>query len=595
MVMEKNNSFDEIAKIATNIPGFDDLFFGGLRLPDYGKDTPEEGLCIIIYGSRSVGKSHLAMQIMRGVDSYLKEKGIQLSPRYRSLNYMEEELKKRYISLEVSKWIDNARLPIGSAENECRLCQLFPGLKEKLGDFVYSDGNKCDSDKQKECCILKMVRHELINYNYNSQSIHWTLGSVNDHENFIASLDSKTINTDGIFDENKSFNSDYTSVAYKLFKEYQKDIYDCINKNNISDKHSDPKTSANFQYSCYVMDGFTAFDNEELFRLPLTDLVMKLKKVAAVSILVFDDRAKDMHFYADVTIDMKRAYDKETQYSYSQLQIVKSSLQQHVHGWHKYRKMRDLSIKIFPSVHSLLLRRFTADSAVLRLSQNNLNYPQSLLERFQYERMTSKNISEVEILKGLLLEKSNENEKGIVYLKDNDNLEVCLVSTIEEHDKMLGEIAFSNKDTTHSFLLLGVTEQRLRKRMSELELPKESLKKIQCWESGLGCIWADEFLSIIKEYIQTWKKYSKQTYLNIIIDDFANIEFFPLMEKEKSLIPAIVNICRNETMYRGYDVGDKNDDSDNKKTDIKLTFVCTDPEKEVYKHINKLITNYKNN
>jgi len=193
------------------------------------------------------------------------------------------------------------------------------------------------------------------------------------------------------------------------------------------------------------------------------------------------------------------------------------------------------------------------------------------------------------------LEKSNENEKGIVYLKDNDNLEVCLVSTIEEHDKMLGEIAFSNKDTTHSFLLLGVTEQRLRKRMSELELPKESLKKIQCWESGLGCIWADEFLSIIKEYIQTWKKYSKQNHLHIIIDDFANLGFFPLMEKEKSLIPAIINICRTETMYRGYDVEDKNDDSDNKKTDIKLTFVCTDPEKEVYKHINKLITNYKNN
>ena len=138
--MEKFNSIDKIAKIATGVPGFDDLFFGGLRLPDYGKGIIEEGLCIIISGNRSVGKSCLAMQIMRGVDIYLKGNG--LSPKYKSLNFLEEELRKRYVSLEVSKWIDNARLPIGNIEDECKFCQLFPGTKEKLGEFIYSDEDK---------------------------------------------------------------------------------------------------------------------------------------------------------------------------------------------------------------------------------------------------------------------------------------------------------------------------------------------------------------------------------------------------------------------------------------------------------------------
>lgn len=588
--MEKFNSIDKIAKIATGVPGFDDLFFGGLRLPDYGKGIIEEGLCIIISGNRSVGKSCLAMQIMRGVDIYLKGNG--LSPKYKSLNFLEEELRKRYVSLEVSKWIDNARLPIGSIEDECKFCQLFPGTKEKLGEFIYSDERKCSSAKQEKCNILKMIRHELINYNYNSQSIHWTIGPVNDSDNFIASLDSKLINTDGIFDKNKSLTSDYTSVTYKLFKEYQKEIYDSVNESHRTSNSDDKNTK--FQYSCFVMDGFTAFNDDELFRLPLTDLVMKLKKIAAVSILVLDERAKNMHFYADVIIDMKNSYDKETQYTYSQLQVTKSDLQQHVHGWHKYRKLRDLSIKIFPSVHSLLLRRFTADSAVLRLSQNKLCYPQSLLERFKNERIVSNKDNkdfEIDFLRKLFQKDADKYEETVVYRKEDDNLKVSLVSTDQKYNDLLNGIATSNKDSTYAFLLLGVTELNLRKKISVLSLSKDILKKIYCWESGLGCIWADEFLSILKEYIQTWKKYSRQEHLHIIIDNIANIDFFPLMKREKSLIPAIVNVCRSESMYKGYEDTDRNVDNNNRRIDINLTFICTDTETIEYRQINKLITN----
>ncbi len=90
-----NNKILDISKIKTGVPGFDDLFYGGLRLPGWkGGDSSRDGICIVIYGDRGISKSDLAMQIMRGVDDFLgkyyKTKN-KLTPRYRTLNHRESE------------------------------------------------------------------------------------------------------------------------------------------------------------------------------------------------------------------------------------------------------------------------------------------------------------------------------------------------------------------------------------------------------------------------------------------------------------------------------------------------------------------------
>ena len=96
-----NDKTLNISKISTGVPGFDDLFYGGLRLPGWKNDgNIRDGICIVIYGDRGISKSDLAMQIMRGVDEYFQKlygKDSKMSPRYRTLNHRESELRKKYV------------------------------------------------------------------------------------------------------------------------------------------------------------------------------------------------------------------------------------------------------------------------------------------------------------------------------------------------------------------------------------------------------------------------------------------------------------------------------------------------------------------
>ena len=82
--------------------------------------------------------------------------------------------------------------------------------------------------------------------------------------------------------------------------------------------------------------------------------------------------------------------------------------------------------------------------------------------------------------------------------------------------------------------------------------------------------------------IKRWKKSSSGNKLHIIIDDFANINFFPLMEKERLLIPVLVNICKNAIMQKGFD--NINDIS------IQLSLVCTSSN-DSYKMIKQFVDN----
>ena len=134
----------KISKIATGVPGFDDLFFGGLRLPDFKEDKEREGICIVIYGERGVSKSDLAMQIMRGVDEFLRTKTDtnSLRSRYTTLNHRESELKKKYVGFEVSKVVDDIKFGMASNESkktDCRLCEYFPDLKEAFKSIISTD------------------------------------------------------------------------------------------------------------------------------------------------------------------------------------------------------------------------------------------------------------------------------------------------------------------------------------------------------------------------------------------------------------------------------------------------------------------------
>ena len=583
----KNKIDLEVSKIVTKVPGFDDLFHGGLRLPSFNDDSDRNGICIAIYGNRGIGKADLAMQIMRGVNEFLKNNiNASITPRYRTLNHRESELKKKYVGLEAARMINEIKLPNLKEEQKCRICSYFPKLKEELSSLIYSTGtclSDCAEEKINKCIICKLIRHEVINYSDNSQTLNWTYGGMSDSTNLIDRLDAKAIPTDEIFDNNTHENNGYRSVAYVLFKEIQKELSDVVNSSK--DKENSEKVDRNsFHWSSYVVEGFAAFSDDELYRLPFNDLINNLRRTSAVSVLVLDDRGKNLHLNADVIIQMQPTIDEELQYMYYQLQVVKSDLQPHVHGWHKYRKMRDLSVKIFPSVHSLLLKRFSTDNAVLRLEQHNLCYSQSLRDAFQYKCARSEGeLTDCapEIIRSILAEKENKN---IVYSADNSPYRIELIETDSDYESFMNRVvsAVKEKDTTIAFFLLGKTKQNLRRRLSGYYLRGSDLENIRYWELSLGCIFTEEFVSIMREYINRWIANSEHKTLHLVFDDFANINLFPLMAREPQLIATIVNVCKNSVICRGYE-------NNRRGVNLKISFVCSDRTIEIYNRIDQII------
>lgn len=589
--MKQDNNALDLSKIRTKVTGFDDLLYGGLRLPELKDGSGRDGICIVIYGNRGIGKTDLAMQIMRGVDEFLNKyssNGKTFTPKFRTLNHRESELKKKYIGLEVANMLSTILSP-ESVENNttCNICKYFPKLKEKIERIEYEtiyNGDDCTNDKMNNCLICRLLKHEIINYSDSSQTLHWTFGDVSDYRNHIDTLDSSSISTNDIFEKYNEEDNVYSSVAYKRFKKYQKEIYDEVEKREqLSDKKdSDIKTN-DFTWSSYVIEGFTAFESEELKRLPFTDLILNMRKTSAVSILVFDEKGKDLNLNADVIIQMQHITDEKSQYTYYQLQIMKSDLQQHVHGWHKYRKLRDLSVKIYPSLHSHLTKRFSSDNAVIKLEQRNLRYAQSLLDYFQIQCVNNINNNSVDYTKTLRDIFNDAEHRAIVYNENNLRFNLSFIEQ-NKYDDFIYEIAKSStsEENTISFFLLGKTEQFLRKKLHAYNLEKEDRRRIHYWEPSFGC-WAEEFASIVKDYIGRWKKTPKVKKLHIIIDDFANINLFPLMNKETLLVPALVNICKKAITQKGFD-DNKNDIS------IQLSLVCTS-ENEAYKTIKQLIEN----
>lgn len=107
---------------------------------------------------------------------------------------------------------------------------------------------------------------------------------------------------------------------------------------------------------CIVIDGFAQFQDEELKRVPISHLFKLLRIKSFFSILIFDERGRDISCNADIIIDMRQGHEEANHYTFYELQITKSTYQTTVLGWHQYKE-RPYGVEVFPSVHRLLQRR----------------------------------------------------------------------------------------------------------------------------------------------------------------------------------------------------------------------------------------------
>lgn len=172
------------------------------------------------------------------------------------------------------------------------------------------------------------------------------------------------------------------------------------------------------------------------------------------------------------------------------------------------------------------------------------------------------------------------NDRGIVYAEENSPYKFHLVDNDNDYETLFDHVAESahRNDTTIAFFLLGKTKQNFRRRLSTYHLASFDLENIRYWELALGCIFTEEFVSIVREYINRWIARSEHHTLHLVFDDFANINLFPLMERERQLISTIANVCKNSVICRGYE-------NNTRGVNLKITFVCFDKTSNTYSKI----------
>lgn len=120
-------------------------------------------------------------------------------------------------------------------------------------------------------------------------------------------------------------------------------------------------------YDVLVIDGFSQFDDEHLKNLQFSHLHKVARKMARVTILVLDEREEAL-CDGDVIIQLRKNEDVHQEYTYHELQIVKSSFQDVANGWHQYKVQPD-GIKVFPSIHFLLSKRYYMKSKPHEIGQ----------------------------------------------------------------------------------------------------------------------------------------------------------------------------------------------------------------------------------
>lgn len=574
-----------LTKISTGVPGLDDLFYGGLRLPDPRRSTDMDGICIIIQGKPGVAKSDLAIQIMRGTDKSLSQDGNdgnKLMPFFCTLNHRTEEWKRKYRGLEVMEAIENAKFPSPDNDEEegCKLCLYYKDLQKKVGFSTKVDvqGNGgCTVGCANTCKICKMLRQEVITYNPRGQSLHWNVGGSSNNNNLIASLlDDEdyieaTMPTADIFPRKEWYGSqmNYTTQSLSVFKEFQKDMH-----KKAMELESKGNNEHNFKHSAVVLEGFSIFDTDTLKRLQYDTLIDDMRKVAAVSILVFDERAVDLNFKSDIIIEMRKSEDERYKYQYRELQIVKCNLHERIRGWHRYSTIHDMKVQVFPKVSAMMAKRFSKENSLLRIEHSRLDYPLSLLDRVgvEFDLLGNEDKGRLKDVIPTLIDRIMEDKNGqyTPWEEKNTLVHVDLINDSIGYDNLFYDIKeeSSSGDATVLYILLGKSEQELRRQVYENCFPMKSFHDVRFWQIDTYYTWPEIVADSIKKYVNRWVRKNETKKLHMVIDDFQYINQYPFLEQERMFVPALVSICDKEVSdYRYKNVPDG-------EMGVQLSLVC---------------------
>lgn len=400
--MDRNDN--DVQKLKTGISGLDNLFYSGIQLSQYaeldkvdkkGEESGQEnalqgndngngkennGIVIAIRGVKGTHKLLLATQMLQGLTKEInrllnkrKRESGHISLLY-SLNKSDDNLQDLYLDLLLSKEINHIiKENINQKNSVWRSNTLSTSLfKQETTNKNRNNGkdwNYVPNDYKEH--TDQYICDRTFYYNSRTNSLHFRrMDEGDDNENILfprrhdklseysKEKEEWPTSMDGIKEDffNVGFNElngkdiNGTVVDMSVEPYYSESALQKF-QNILSYMEEMKGTSP-----CIVIDGFAQFQDEELKRVPASHLFKLLRKKSFFSILIFDERGKDISCNADIIIDMRQGHEEANHYTFYELQITKSTYQTTVLGWHQYKE-RPYGVEVFPSVHRLLQRR----------------------------------------------------------------------------------------------------------------------------------------------------------------------------------------------------------------------------------------------
>lgn len=580
---QRDNKY--LSKIGTGVAGLDELFYDGLRLPNPKQPNVNmNGIVLVIYGERGTAKNSLAMQIMRGVHHSLVTKGLHTNterPLYCTLRHRIEEVERVYRSQVVMEEMDAIKLP--NSMGTCRLCDFFDVPEKGKERCKKNTENKKNIER---CRFVEMIRSEIGVFNPRLESLHINSPDSSNENNYYQDIKDGAIVIEEIVENEKIVdNAECSFLKVATGPGYLPDALMALNmvrkrikkeRKTLEDEAKESKSPNGkapvFGRSSVVIEGFSILEDSVLKQIPYNDLIDDLRKLSAVSILVFDEGYCDLEIKADIVINMRITEDVEFRYQYRDLQIEKSDLQPRIRGRHRYSTNHDTLVRVYPNMWTLLSNRFSKENAVSRMWQSEMFHSKSLcsfgISQIQEGKININNPDENIVDAYIGLRKKWHRKEKRTYDKKYSIIQINMGKSLDRVN--VGD------ETSVLYVLFGKTSQDVRKHISELGIRQKDLYRIHCWLVDSAFLWPEVFTSIIQQYIKLWVQNGKEKHLHIIFDDITYVNQYPFLEREKMLVPAIVNVCKRMVGVTGYV-------SEERTIDIELSFICSN---DMYKKNN---------
>lgn len=561
---------NEVQRIPTRICGLDNLLYGGL-------DIIKRPFTIVIRGGAGSESTLFGLQLLYGIALSLSEKERDtpftkpVTPYFVTSCHKKIDIDTLMIDTFISSCIYSmTRRIIDKSYCESDLSKLtntFFETKTIVNYNNWPNGSPKMPIQEIKTMPDQLIAESVMYYNNRTRALHYrTADNIADLSNMVYKRKHQSIN-------------EYLTPKDK--DEINQFLYGALHTQLLNTEILSLEEMN--QIVAPVLIAVEMDNTKEKTFDEMRETITKLKKMAAISILIVDEETNIPANDSDILIDL---YNKTRNgYVLHYLNMKQNSHQSSVLGEHQYKR-RDFGIEVFPSIHTYSKIKKNYHRSLIYTQSNIIDdtFPQYLNRNarhhhdiYSYEdfinnksKFTDVMMNELhpsnnvklisyDILKKIFLtgQKEDCKQKDYCY-HDEEGLVTAIIGGGNTFKRYLTigsafSAAVNNEDTL--IVVLNKEKHLIHKRMACPARMRHNCYKPHCADCYRHFhlmniypeyITRDEFIYMLHQRIKlAFDKPAGRYIKRIIIDDLQILDYsFPFLKGDGDFLSAIMNICR---------------------------------------------------